>query len=294
MISSDLFLIIFLVLGLLLGLIRGWWRCLIGILVLLSVCGILYFGFFDYASNWIQYDLLAFLQEKGVIPTGFEISELGLTLRITNVHDTFLLLQNVGLDPILLSATSEGFSKGILALVGFIVVLPISLILSSLLYWVLLRWIMPRRVRSGVIARLLGGVLGIIEGAGVCMVILSFSGNVVTPIDNVVIPYLEDSSSDLYQAIVSLGVNASDISNLLPTVKNVTALLNPLSESSKLVRPLFEQLNNIGLSPFNLITVNVIDETGAKVPISAKDAFTDMLDDLVTVGAQKINTLIGA
>ena len=152
MTSADLILIICLVIGLVGGLIRGWWRCLIGIVVLAAACLILYFGVFDYAAKWIEYDSLEFISQQFGFNLTFEVQEIGVSLRLTNLQDSFLLLQNFGLDPVYLNATSEGISKSMVALIGFLALVILCLIVSSLLYWILLRWIMPKRIRKGAIS----------------------------------------------------------------------------------------------------------------------------------------------
>ena len=85
MISVDLIFIICLALGFIGGAIRGWWRCLIGMLVLLAACLVLYIGFFDYAANWVQYDSLEFLAKQFNFSLTYEIQQIGLTIRLTNV-----------------------------------------------------------------------------------------------------------------------------------------------------------------------------------------------------------------
>ena len=133
MTSADLILIICLVIGLVGGLIRGWWRCLIGIVVLAAACLILYFGVFDYAAKWIEYDSLEFISQQFGFNLTFEVQEIGVSLRLTNLKDSFLLLQNFGLDPVYLNATSEGISKSMVALIGFLALVILCLIVSSLL-----------------------------------------------------------------------------------------------------------------------------------------------------------------
>lgn len=177
MINADLILIICLALGLIGGLIRGWWRCLVGMLVLFGACLILYFGVFDYAAKWVEYDSLEFLSQQFGFDLTYEIQDLGVTVRLTNIKDTFLLLQNTGLDPVLLNATSEGFAKSSVALVGFLVLLVAGFVLSTILYWIILKWIMPKRLRKGFVARLFGGIFGMIEMGTICVI---FSNSVET------------------------------------------------------------------------------------------------------------------
>ena len=294
MVNADLTLIIFLVIGAVAGLFRGWWRCFVGILILGIVSFGLYFGAFDYAWQWVQYDSLEFLSKTFNFSLTFDIQEVGITLRLTNIRDTFLLLQNVGLDPVLLNATSDGVSKSLVAFIGFIAVLPISFILSTLLYWILLKWIMPRRLRKGILARLFGAILGTIEMGAIGVLFLQFAGNLAAPIESVLLPQLQNSSSELSTLLQNLNVGADQISGIANIVQNACTIMNPISENSVLVRNIFEALNNMGFSPFNFISVQVIDETGAKVNIAFKDAFTDMLDNFVDVGVGKLNTLLGA
>ena len=294
MISADLVLIICLGLGLVGGLIRGWRRCLIGILVLVTISLVLYFGFFDYVADWIQYDSLQFLSETFGFNLVFPIDEIGISIRITNIKDTFLLLQNTGLDPVLLNATSEGFTKATIGILGFLLILPVSFLLSALLYWALLRWIMPKRIRKGILSRIIGAVLGMIEMCAIGLVILQFSGNLAAPIDQVIIPQLQDSNSELMKLLSSMSITQGNVDGIVSVLQTFTNVLNPLSESSKLTKTLYENLNNMGLSPFNIISVDVIDENGEKVAIQFKDAFTDMLNDFVETGIGKLNTLLGA
>ncbi len=294
MISADLVLIICLGLGFVGGVIRGWRRCLVGILVLATISLVLYFGFFDYAASWVQYDSLQFLSETFGFSLTYPVEELGITIRLTNVKDAFLLLQNVGLNPVLLNATSEGFTKATIGFVGFLVVIIISFLLSTLLYWVLLRWIMPKRIRKGILSRIIGAALGMVEMGAICLVILQFSGNLAVPIDQIIVPQLQDSNSELMKLLSSMSVTQGNVETIVSTIQSVTNVLNPLSENSTFTKALFENLNNMGLSPFNIISVDVIDENGEKVAIQFKDAFTDMLDDFVETGIGKLNTLLGA
>ena len=294
MISADLILIICLVIGLVGGLIRGWWRCLIGVVVLAAACLILYFGVFDYAAKWIEYDSLEFISQQFGFNLTFEVQEIGVSFRLTNLQDSFLLLQNFGLDPVYLNATSEGISKSMVALIGFLALVILCLIVSSLLYWILLRWIMPKRIRRGAISRILGAIIGMIEMGTICVVFFQFSGNLAVPLDNIVIPQLKDSTSELHTLLVNLDVSSSDISNYVNIASNLTSMLNPVGANSHLVSTFFNYLGNIGLSPFNIISVDVIDENGAKVAIPFKDAFTDMLGNFIDVSVGKLNTLLGA
>lgn len=295
MINADLILIICLALGLIGGLIRGWWRCLVGMLVLFGACLILYFGVFDYAAKWVEYDSLEFLSQQFGFNLTYEIQDLGVTVRLTNIKDTFLLLQNTGLDPVLLNATSEGFAKTSVALVGFLVLLVAGFVLSTILYWIILKWIMPKRLRKGFVARLFGGIFGMIEMGTICVIFFQFSGNLAIPLDSVILPQLQDTNSDLYKLIIDSGVvTSSDLNTYVGYVQTVLGVLNPLSENCQFINTLFNYLGNIGLSPFNIISVDVIDETGAKVPIAFKDAFTDMLDNFIDVSVGKLNTLLGA
>lgn len=295
MISADLILIICLALGFIGGSIRGWWRCLIGILILFGGAALFYIGFFDYAANWVQYDSLEFLAKQFNFNLTYEIPDMGLTIRFTNIKDAFLLLQNTGLDPVLLNATSEGFSKSVIALVAFLVIVLAAFLVSTILYWVLLKWIMPRRLRKGFLSRLFGAIFGTIEMGAICVIFFQFAGNLAIPLETVVIPELKDTNSELYKLIMNLDViAASDLDSYVNMAQNILAVINPLSESSRYVSMIFNYLGNIGLSPFNIISVDVIDETGAKVAIPFKDAFTDMLNNFIDVSVGKLNTLLGA
>ena len=61
-----------------------------------------YFGFFEYFSSWIRYDLIDWLVESGYIqPLSFELAP-DFVLRFQNVEDFFIVLQNLGFDPIVL------------------------------------------------------------------------------------------------------------------------------------------------------------------------------------------------
>ena len=162
-------------------------------LVLFGACLILYFGVFDYAAKWVEYDSLEFLSQQFGFDLTYEIQDLGVTVRLTNIKDTFLLLQNTGLDPVLLNATSEGFAKSSVALVGFLVLLVAGFILSTILYWIILKWIMPKRLRKGFVARLFGGIFGMIEMGTICVIFFQFSGNLAIPLDSVILPQLQDN-----------------------------------------------------------------------------------------------------
>ena len=154
---------------------------------------------------------------------------------------------------------------------------------------------MPKRLRKGFVARLFGGIFGMIEMGTICVIFFQFSGNLAIPLDSVILPQLKDSNSDLYKLIIDSGVvTSSDLNTYVGYAQTVLGVLNPLSENCHFINTLFNYLGNIGLSPFNIISVDVIDETGAKVPIAFKDAFTDMLDNFIDVSVGKLNTLLGA
>lgn len=291
----DLVFVICLAVGAVAGLIRGWWRCFIGIVVLVGLCIVAYLGFFEYAWMWVQYDSLQWLSETFKFSLTFNVPDTDISFRLTNLRDAFILLQNVGLDPVLLGATSDGFAQATVGALGFVGLLIASFIVSTVAYWILLKWLMPKRLRKGIIARLLGAILGAIEMGGICIIFLQFTGNITIPLHNVVIPQLLDNSSELNQLLINSKFVTQDMLNsYVPLIDNVVQYLNPLSANSQLVRPIVENLGNLGFSPFNIISVEVLNENGDKVKEPFKDAFADMLNNFIETGVGKLNTLVGA
>ena len=142
----DIFLIATVLVGFVFGLIGNWWRRLITIIIFAAIVLVGYFGFFEYFSSWIRYDLIDWLVESGYIqPLSFELAP-DFVLRFQNVEDFFIVLQNLGFDPIVLKGSCEGAVKAIIASAFVFVASIVSEVLSFLLYWVLLRWIMPKKL----------------------------------------------------------------------------------------------------------------------------------------------------
>lgn len=290
--TVDIIFLITTLIGCLFGMFGNWWRRLITIIVFVCLLVTGYFFFFDYATKFVQYDLINFVVEKGWISElSFTIQE-DFTFRISNVEDIFILLQNIGLDPQVLKSTCEGLTRSIIAFIGVTILSFASEIISFLLYWMLFRWIMPRKVRHGFISK----ILGIILGGGYAFVAtifaLSFSGSFMGPITEKLLPEFTNTSSALYAICTKLLPEGFSVDELSEYIRISCNLADPLSEGSNLVKFIFETLNQMGLSPFKLISVDLADETGEVSKVAFKETFNLFITDVVENGLPKLDAIV--
>lgn len=293
---ADVILLVFIGFGLIIGLVRKWWRLIIGLVVFgVLICGFLYLGPADYISNFVRFDLINWLVDNKIIPP-IEINlqeQLGVTFKIETVQEAFLLLQNFDLDPQNLISMSDIFCK----MASVIVILPIGILVSwlvsTLLYWVLLRWIMPKFLRKGIINILIGGVVGAIGYGIIGMIVICVIYSPVYGISNNIITPLLDSNSELSVAITNfVGTSSFDqIQQVLKTVNGYIGNFNPLADSSILCRPMINLFGSIGLDPFYIISTTPKEgEDG----VSFLESFNNFLKDVTNAIIEKSGSVAGA
>lgn len=292
---ADVILILFIGFGLIIGLLRKWWRLLIGLVVFsIVICAYLYLGPVDYFSNFIRYDLLNWLVENNFMqPIVINLEEqFGVTLRIETVQEAFLLLQNFDIDPKTIVATADVFCKMIAIIIGLPVIILASFIISTVLYWLILRWIMPKILRKGIIPVLFGGVLGAVGYGIIGLIIICSVYSPVYGLENNIINPLLDSNSELYKAVVNLFGSGSldNVTSMLNTVSGYIKNLNPIADSSFLCKPLINLLDSMGLDPFYIISTTSND--GEKM--SFIETFDNFLKDVSNAVIEKSGSVAGA
>lgn len=286
---TDFILIGFVVLGLILGLIRGWRRSFIGLTLFgIGMAAFLYSGVADYIAKFVRYDLFDWLIANGWMqPIKIDMTEsLGVVFELRTVEEAILLLQNFDMDPHYLILNATFICKFASTAIIAIIMLPFAFLLGSLLYWILLRWIMPKVMRKGVIPRIgglvIGGlgftVVGIVVIAVVCSPLQGLNNNIINP--------LKDTSSDLYQAVSTLLPDQIDqIVNFANQYSGFVTNMDPLSTTSQLCRPLINTLDSMGLNPLYIISEQ-IKETGENV--NFQYAFDQFLKDVSEAISKKV------
>ena len=282
--NLDILLIAFMLLGLIIGVIQGWYKTTIA--VLLIVCGLYVTNFYfaDYIINFVNYDLLDVLVDKGIMePITINIEEAGLTFRVETIHEALLLTQNLGIDPGLIRESSNGLIASIVLLVGFVAVTLVIQIVATILYWILFRWIMPKCLRKGFLPHLIGAVLGVGAGFVGGITFIGLLGQFVFGID-AVLPQFMDPNSDVVALIASAAnVETSQIVNYATEYGPLIRAFNPLSETSPMVKSVFNSLSNMGLSPLDIVTTERIDpETGETIKEAYCFTWKKFLEDLAS------------
>ena len=290
----DIFLIATVLVGFVFGLIGNWWRRLITIIIFAAIVLVGYFGFFEYFSSWIRYDLIDWLVESGYIqPLSFELAP-DFVLRFQNVEDFFIVLQNLGFDPIVLKGSCEGAVKAIIASAFVFVASIVSEVLSFLLYWVLLRWIMPKKARSGFLSKIFGAAIGGAFALVSCIIGLGLTGSFMGAISESILPAAADSSSSLFKLLDKLVFSQGLLTHeqFITYLNYACGACDPLFSESVLVRPIFEALDQMGFSPLQIITVTSVNDAGENVKITFRDNFSALIQDVVDVGLPKLDSIV--
>lgn len=294
----DILFLVIIGIGLLIGLLTNWWRRLIGLIVFVGLFAAYYFLIHDFAWKWLEYESFGFLHQIGILKDSvisFYVEALDTTFRCENLRDLFLVLQNFNVSsPGILVATCDGLCQSICLLVVVLALLLVSFLVSLLLYWALFRWIMPKAARSGAVGHILGGIVGIIENAVVAVILLVALGNISGVTDSVVAESMKNQNSELAIFFVEKAklVSFDQLSKYAEYVSLGAGALNPLQEGSYLVRPLFEILTQTGFNPFNIVSVEYVNDAGETIKESFRDSFTTFIRDMVTNGFKKINDVL--
>ena len=291
--SQDMLVLAFIIVGLVVGLFGNWYRRIIGTVVLAALILTFYYGFLDYASMWLQYDSIEWLTHVGILKNGlsFYVESIDTTFKVSNVHDLFILLQNFGYTPDYLAVMLDGFCKTAVLFIAIIPLGLISFILSFIIYWALLRWIMPRVIRKGFIPRALGGVIGAIEFGAFGFLIIALGAPLLGVVGEVVLPGLKDSTSELTKFLTNNGISTESINSYLNYAQIAANVFNPAYENSFLVKPIFNLLDSMGLNPLYMVK-GVIEKDGQLVEVDYRSAFIALFDDVVNVQLGKVNSLM--
>lgn len=286
---TDFILIGFVVLGLILGLIRGWWRTFIGLTIFaIGMVVFLKSGVTDYITKFVRYDLIDWLVTQGWIqPIRIDMTEsLGVVFELKTVEEAVLLLQNFDLDPNYLILNASFLCKFAATSVVATLMLPVAFLLSTILYWLIIRWITPKFMRKGFIPRIVGIFVGAAGYAIIGIVVISVMFSPLQGIDNNIITPLKDTSSNLYQAISTLlPDHISKISEFVNNYSGIIENMDPLSTTSQLCRPFINTLDSMGLNPLYIIS-ETVKETGENV--NFQNAFDYFLKDVTDAITSKV------
>ena len=290
----DIIFIVTLLIGFVSGIIGNWWRRLITIIIFVALIVVAYYGYFEYATNWVRYDLLQFLVEKGYISSlSFELAP-NFSLRVTNLEDFFILFQNLGFDPIVLKGSCEGLIKALIASVFIALAAVVSEIVSFILYWCLFKWIMPKKIIKGFIPRILGAFLGVGFTFFTCSLTIGLTGCFMGSISETILPAVADANSSLSLLLDKFAYSNGLLNQaeLVKYLSYVCGAFDPLFAQSIVVRPIFEILDQMGFSPLQIITVDSINEAGETVKVPFRDNFSAFVNDIVEVGLPKLDSIV--
>lgn len=242
-------------------------------------------GVTDYITKFVRYDLLQWLVDHGWMqPIKIDMTEsLGVVFELKTVEEAVMLLQNFDLDPHYLILNVDFICKFAATAIVGIIMMPIAFLLSAVLYWLIIRWITPKFMRKGFIPRIVGVFVGAAGYAIIGIVILAIVGSPMQGLQNNVINPLQDTSSNLYQAVNTLLPDQiGTITNLVNQYSGLVENMNPLAASSQICRPFINALDSIGLNPLYIIS-ETIKETGENVNFQyAFDHFLKDATDAIT------------
>lgn len=293
--NVDVVFLICILIGFLFGLLDKWFKSL----MFYAIFFVAFFivvkgGFLSGFSNFIRYGLFKFLQVNfGMPKLEFDLTQsFGFTLRIETLEELLLLTQNFGLDATEITTTVDLICQCLSLCIMTIVIFLGAWLVSTILYFCLFRWILPKFLRKGPINRALGGIVG---GAGEAMVFLIFLAVFISPLiginNNILIP-LQDSSSSIYKLVNDLNPSLiSQSSDAISQLSNFISLYNPLGDQSTLCKAIYNSLNSIGLDPFYIISTKS-EETNES--ISFANYFDSFLSGLVSKLSEDSSSVAGA
>lgn len=164
----DATLLVLLGLFCLFGLWKGAVKKTITVVIIIVTCFISYFILKSTMLDYLRYSFLYDVTKgSGIV---INLTEQNLTFRVMSIEDLFVVLQNFdsSLSSIFLKMTCESFCKYILLIVSVLISYILSGIISFILYHLLFKFIVPVNSEGkrtpGVISRLLGAVIGLIQG----------------------------------------------------------------------------------------------------------------------------------
>lgn len=273
--------------GFLFGLIKGVWKKSFS-LIYYIVCFVLLILFTKSISKGIyNYDVYSLANQIGFSFDG--LNETNRTIgdflhyQIVNALETNNIVVNDDLflyvDGVVLSVIQFA-----IFLVGIFVIYILGIILCPLLYHLIFKWFIPRRVRKHTKLRLLGGLMGFVEYIVVfCLLLSPFSALINTVVlklrdeDGNIIRN-EESTDETYNLIMEVleGYNSSILANALFTIQINgksfdVALMDYITESnlnSEDKVHLYEEIGGIGAILVDALASGALNLSEATVDIT--------------------------
>ena len=273
--------------GFLFGLIKGVWKKSFS-LIYYIVCFVLLILFTKSISKGIyNYDVYSLANQIGFSFDG--LNETNRTIgdflhyQIVNALETNNIVVNDDLflyvDGVVLSVIQFA-----IFLVGIFVIYILGIILCPLLYHLIFKWFIPKRVRKHTKLRLLGGLMGFVEYIVVfCLLLSPFSALINTVVlklrdeDGNIIRN-EESTDETYNLIMEVleGYNSSILANALFTIQINgksfdVALMDYITESnlnSEDKVHLYEEIGGIGAILVDALASGALNLSEATVDIT--------------------------
>lgn len=246
----DIIIILFLFVGASIGYARGFWRGTFNLIVSLILLLVSWFVLLDALAIFVNTRLFS------LIGVTFKVGNL----EATSIEEFVKCLVEMGknylpekyLNPDYISALSLSISKSIAWLIVVISINLLSWILSGILYFLIIRLIIPERLRK-IKLRLVGALMGLIQ-----TMVIVFSYMI--------------SFSNISPAMESVKKYEGDVSWFNPNIQMVLEAFNPYNS---MLGPYVEGLNNIVEGKFMF----VVDETEYKLDTELKEFF-DLLSEI--------------
>ncbi|MCH5180856.1 MAG: hypothetical protein J1F32_06560 [Erysipelotrichales bacterium] len=246
----DIIIILFLFVGASIGYARGFWRGTFNLIISVILLLVSWFVLLDALAIFVNTRLF---------------SLLGVTFKVGNLEATSMeefvkCLVEMGkndlpekyLNPDYISALSLSISKSIAWLIVVISINLLSWILSGILYFLIMRLIIPERLRK-IKLRLVGALMGLIQ-----TMVIVFSYMI--------------SFSNISPAMESIRKYDEDVGWFNPNIQMVLEAFNPYNS---MLAPYVEGLNKVVEGKFAF----VIDDIEYKLDNELKE-FLDLLSDI--------------
>ena len=274
---QDLVVILFVLFGFLIGLTQSTIKKVFRIAILTLCIVVVYYFITPGLTDYLRYEPLSTFGIK------ISVTINGSMFSVESVNDIFTTLSSLGVSSDILASVCEGFVKIIIFAALLIVTIPVSLVISGLLWHLLFKWFIPKKIRKGgIIRHLLSGILGALEWLVIIILFASSFGQLALVFQNDIIPQLTDAASTLYEFALAAGIDTSMINEILSMMTYVVNMLSPYSEDSVILPYIFELLDGFNIDYMSMFTGLVYDEASETfVETSYAESFSYAIDQLV-------------
>lgn len=265
---QDILVLLLIVVGAAIGVtqssIKKVFRLIVVIAVILIICLAL-----DPLAEWLCYDL----QISVEVNLGDSVG----TITTTNtIEEMFLVFEEIGLNPTVLSANALGLCKIVAFILLLIICLPVSLLISGLLWHLLLKRIIPEDFRKGgIISHLISGVLGGLEWLVVIVLIAIAVGQVSTALEESIMQAFNNIDSIFYGSLS--GTSLEDLAELVQSYSNI---FSPTAEDSHILPGILNALSSMNIDYLGMFK-GLIYENGEYVEVNYADSLIDLANDIM-------------